>query len=139
MIDPELVARKAGLIEKDLIVLGEALKKQATPQLDAPAQALFERLLERMIGRMIDINFHLITESGRPAPKDYHESFVELGRMSILEPTFAKHISVSAGLRNRIAHEYDEIDPAKLLEAARDAVKDIPNYLKQVLEHTSST
>jgi hypothetical protein len=28
-----------------------------------------------MIGRMIDINYHLITEAGHAPPRDYDESF----------------------------------------------------------------
>lgn len=38
-------------------------------------QAVVERLLERMIGRMIDVNYHLITEGGQPPPPDYHGPF----------------------------------------------------------------
>ena len=135
MIDPQLVVRKAGLIEKDLLALSESIGKPgAGATMDVLTQAQVERLLERMIGRMIDINFHLITESDRPAPKDYHESFLELGRMGILDPPFAKRISSAAGLRNRIAHEYDELLPDKLLDAAKTALSDIPHYLKQALK-----
>lgn len=135
MMDPELIVRKTSLIEKDLVTLKTVLEKlSGKTVLDVGEQAQVERLLERMIGRMIDINFHLITEKGRPAPKDYHESFMELGRMGILDGSFSKKISYAAGLRNRIAHEYDDIDAGKLLEAARSALKDIPEYLKQILK-----
>lgn len=138
MIDPQLVVRKAGLIEKDLLALLESIEKlKPGAPLDVLSQAQVERLLERMIGRMIDINFHLITEGGRPAPKDYHESFLELGRSGTLDHSFAARISSAAGLRNRIAHEYDEILPDKLLAAAKAALSDIPQYLKQVLNKVS--
>lgn len=138
MTDPELIARKASLIEKDLLTLKGVLEKLGDKAvLDVGEQAQVERLLERMIGRMIDTNFHLITEKGRPAPKDYHESFMELGRMKILDGEFSKKISYAAGLRNRIAHEYDEIDAEKLLDGARSALKDIPEYLKQILKQAS--
>jgi uncharacterized protein YutE (UPF0331/DUF86 family) len=53
--------------------------------------------------------------------------------MGILEPAFASKVASSAGLRNRIVHEYDEIDPAKVFEAIQAALSDLPTYLKAVL------
>lgn len=85
-----------------------------------------------MIDRMIDINYHLLTESGEPPPRDYYDSFTELGRIGLLPAEFAKRIAGCAGLRNRIAHDYEEIDPAKVHEALQTAVVDIPDYLRHV-------
>jgi len=79
-------------------------------------EVLAERFLERLIGRMIDINYHRITESGHPPPKDYDESFLHLGRLDILPPDLARRIAACAGLRNWIVHEYDDIDPARVYE-----------------------
>ena len=88
--------------------------------------------LERIIGRIIDINFHLITAGGGAPPSDYYASFVELGRLGVLEPAFAQRLAPSAGLRNRLVHEYDEVDPVKLHEACRAATVDVPRYLRSV-------
>ena len=81
---------------------------------------------------MIDVNYHLITGLGHPPPKDYHESFVTLGTIKILSVEFARALGSAAGLRNRIVHEYDEIDPQKLHEALLMAIKQIPMYLDAV-------
>ena len=81
-----------------------------------------------MISRMIDINYHVITGSGHPPPRDYYDSFTELGKMGILEPEVASGIARAAGLRNRIVHEYDEIEPEKVFEAIRSALADLPVY-----------
>ena len=110
MIDRELVIRKLALITG-------------------------ERLLERMIGRMIDINFHLIVETGHPPPSDYYESYVRLGTLQVLPPDFARRLAPCAGLQNRIVHEYDEIDAAKVYEALHAAVKDIPEYLRHIQQY----
>jgi hypothetical protein len=37
-----------------------------------------------LITRMIDINCHLITATGHPPPSDYHASFLNLARISII-------------------------------------------------------
>jgi uncharacterized protein YutE (UPF0331/DUF86 family) len=88
-----------------------------------------------MIGRMIDINYHLITDAGHAPPRDYYDSFTQLAKLRILAPAFASRIAASAGLRNRLVHEYDEIDPRRVYEGLQVAVRDIPEYLRRIHEH----
>ena len=138
MIDPELVTRKIVLITADLDALVPIAAKRLDEYLANPTdEVLAERYLERIIGRMIDINYHLVTESGFPPPRDYYDSFAELAKLRVLPPDFASRIAVCAGLRNRIAHEYDEIDPARVHEALQAAVTDIPAYLRYVDRYLS--
>jgi uncharacterized protein YutE (UPF0331/DUF86 family) len=133
MIDTELITRKMVLILKDL---GEMEALGAEPRdvflSSRISVAAAERYLERLIGRMIDINFHAITGSGNPPPPDYYQSFVELGRMGILDGPFAHRIASAAGLRNRIVQDYEEIDEAKIYDALRATLHDVPAYLRQV-------
>jgi uncharacterized protein YutE (UPF0331/DUF86 family) len=140
MIDRELVTRKLALITGDLNELGALAGKSLDEYLTSVRDELVaERLLERMIGRMIDINYHLITETGHPPPTDYYESFVRLGTLQVLPPDFARRIAACAGLRNRIVHEYDEIDPAKVYEALQAAVNDIPDYLRHIHQYVEKS
>jgi len=133
MIDRELIIRKISLVLRDLKPLTDLSGYSIESYLASPInEVLAERYLERMIGRMIDINYHLVTESGHPPPKDYHESFQMLGTMGILPGDFSREIALSAGLRNRIVHEYDEIDASKVYEAMKVAVQQIPSYLNHV-------
>ncbi|MEK6630641.1 MAG: HepT-like ribonuclease domain-containing protein [Acidobacteriota bacterium] len=133
MIDAELVNRKLLLIAKDV----EALQGLADMTLDVFRESsinavLAERYIERAVGRMIDINYHLLTESGQAPPPDYYQSFLQLAAIGVYAPQFAQRIASCAGLRNRIAHEYDDIDPRKLFDAVRQAVHDVPEYLGHV-------
>jgi uncharacterized protein YutE (UPF0331/DUF86 family) len=133
MIDPALIRRKMSLILQDLPRLTMLSRLSLNDYLaDAANEALAERYLERTIGRMIDINFHLITELGHAPPKDYHESFARLGAIGVMPAAFAKDLAVAAGLRNRIVHEYDEIDAGKIHEALSVSVRTIPIYLDHV-------
>lgn len=133
MIDRELVTRKLVLIAEDLPAAEELARQPLEAYLASPtSEVLAERYLERMIGRMIDVNYHLLTESGEPPPRDYFQSFVDLGRLGVLEPAFARRIAACAGLRNRLVHEYDALDPAKVHAALNTAVADLPEYLAAV-------
>ena len=139
MIDPELVTRKMLLITADLRALEPLSRRPLEDYLaHATDEILVERYLERIIGRMIDINYHLITEAGHPPPRDYFESFTQLARIAVLPAAFAKQIAASAGLRNRLVHEYDEIDPEHVYSGLLAAVRDVPEYLQHVERHLKS-
>jgi uncharacterized protein YutE (UPF0331/DUF86 family) len=137
-VDPELVTRKLLLVARDLDMLS-AIHARGTDAywVNAVDQAVAERHLERMIGRMIDINYHLLTESGHAPPSDYHASFLELATLGVLDPSFARRIAASAGLRNRIVHEYEALDHARVFEALSSALTDIPVYVAAVERYLS--
>jgi len=136
MIDTILVVRKINLISQDLDELLPISRKDLNEYLSSRIdEILAERYLERMIGRMIDINYHLITESGHPPPADYFQSFAQLGKLGILPPALAQQIAACAGLRNRIVHEYDEIEPRRVYEGLQAAVRDIPQYLAHIHQY----
>ncbi len=132
-VDPALVTRKLMLIASDV----EALRPIAARGIEAYVgaridQAVVERYLERAIGRMIDVNFHIITGTGQPPPTDYHASFLRLADVGVLDANFARQIARAAGLRNRLVHEYDEVDPRRVFEGLEAALRDVPVYLARV-------
>jgi len=133
LIDRELVTRKMVLITEDLRrleVLGlKSREEYLASEID---EALAERYLERMIGRMIDVNYHLLTESGEAPPRDYHECFVALSRLGVLAGDFARRLAPCAGLRNRIVHAYDDLDAGRVYDSLRDALADVPAYLSGI-------
>jgi uncharacterized protein YutE (UPF0331/DUF86 family) len=133
VIDRELVFRKMARIAADLTALENLAGKPREDYLSSEYDELVaERLLERVVGRMIDINFHLIVEAGDAPPTNYHASFEILGNKAIVPEKFARRLAASAGLRNRIVHDYDDIDPAKVYDALQLATKDVPEYLSHV-------
>ena len=133
MIDRELVTRKMILVTEDLRRLESLAAKGRNEYLASETdEALAERYLERMIGRMIDVNFHLLTESGEAPPRDYYESFLALARIGVVDPVFARRLAPCAGLRNRIVHEYDAIDAGRVYDALGSALTDVPGYLAKV-------
>jgi uncharacterized protein YutE (UPF0331/DUF86 family) len=136
VVDRELVTRKMVLIAADLRALEPIAHRPLDDYLaSATDEVLAERYLERIIGRMIDINYHLITEAGDPPPRDYFESFTQLARIDVVPATFAKEIAASAGLRNRLIHEYEELDPERVHAAVQAALRDVPTCLRHVEQY----
>jgi len=91
-----------------------------------------ERILQEIIEAAVDINAHILVESGRAAPDDLFTSFISLGDLGVLDPDFASSIAPSAGLRNRLVHEYDAIDDALVLAAVALAVEQYPVYVARI-------
>ena len=138
-VDRELVTRKLLLIARDLEAIAPFAAKPISAFLESRIdQAVVERLLERMIGRMIDVNYHLITENGQPPPSDYHTSFLRLAELGVVDAAFAQRIARCAGLRNRLVHEYEEIDPQRLFESLQAARADIVVYMRHVEAYVDS-
>ncbi len=136
MIDPALVDRKALLITRDLAALAPLARQPLAEYLADPRDELVaERLLERLIGRMIDINYHLLTETDHPPPADYYVSFTQLAALGVYDAEFGRRIAACTGLRNRIVHEYDEVDPRRVHEALGTAIQDVSAYLRAVEDY----
>jgi len=140
MVDRDLITRKIALILDDLRAVAPIAQKPVDQYVaSATDEIVAERYLERIIGRMIDINYHLITEAGHAPPRDYYDSFTQLAKLRILPPAFASQMAACAGLRNRLVHEYDEIDPRRVYEGLQAAVRDVPEYLRRVHEHLENS
>lgn len=132
-IDKLLVTRKISLILEDLKDLESLSRLSRTEYLSNRIhQLVAERLLERIVGRMIDINYHLIAEQAGLPPKDFYESFTKLGSLGILSRELASDLAPAAGLRNRLAHEYNEIDHQRVYDAVGRTLAQVPRYLEAV-------
>jgi uncharacterized protein YutE (UPF0331/DUF86 family) len=140
MIDRELVTRKMVLIAEDLRRIQALAARSREEYLASEAdETLAERYLERMIGRMIDVNYHVLTESGEAPPRDYFESFTALSRIGALPADFAARLAPCAGLRNRIVHAYDDLDPGRVYDALTAALADVPEYLAAIRRFLRTT
>lgn len=134
-LDTRLITRKARLIEQDLRMLKEEKPTSLSVyQESVDAQLKVERLLEKIIGRLIDINYHILSEVYKTVPKDYYESFILMGEKGEVGRQLAAKLAVSSGLRNVLAHEYDEIDHKQVYKSISIALKQIPLYLRRILE-----
>jgi uncharacterized protein YutE (UPF0331/DUF86 family) len=139
-VDPALVTRKLLLIAADSTPSVPWRARASTRMWGtSSSRAFVERYLERLIGRMIDVNYHVLTGTGQPPPSCYFVSFVRLGDVGALEPAFSREIARAAGLHNRIVHEYDGLDPVRVFDALTGALRDIPRYLDQVNAYLKRT
>jgi uncharacterized protein YutE (UPF0331/DUF86 family) len=137
MLNKDFIFRKIKLIQEDLARL-EPLGHLAFNELakDSVSYAATERMLERIVTRAIDLNRHVIAELGvgNEKVRTYEETFSALAVLGVYPPDFAALIAPSAGLRNILVHEYDEIDPKKVYVSVGKALEQYSRYCDFLLK-----
>ena len=135
-IDAAIVRRKLGHIMAAL----EALRPLARLTREEYRAQLYERkaaerFLHEAIEAALDINAHLIAETGAPVPDDYCGGFVAMGDLGIFSPELAQRLAPSAGLRNRLVHEYETLDDDRVLAAIGALPEQYPRYIQAIEAH----
>jgi uncharacterized protein YutE (UPF0331/DUF86 family) len=137
-IDAEIMHAKLSVIQENLKALDPIKEMKKDEYLrDIYKRKATERLLQELIEAAIDINVHMIVESGHAPPEDYYQSFIRAGELGMFSLDLAEKLAPSAGLRNRLVHEYDRIDHSIILEAVALAEELYSRYLKEVYSFIS--
>src|SRR5713101_6421506 len=121
----------------------DALRPLARLSLDEYRARLYERkaaerLLQEAIEAALDVNAHVIAEAGAAVPDDYYGGFVKLGDLGVLARDLALSLAPSAGLRNRLVHEYEGLDDGKVLASIRVLLDLYPRYIQGIERHLGS-
>ena len=136
-IDIHFIRRKIKLIQEDLSEL-DSLAHYSFDEIskDHIKYLAVERLLEKIIMRAIDINQHMIAELGRgdERVRSYEDTFFILSELGIYGEEFAKQIAPSAGLRNRLVHEYNNTRQDIIYKSVSEAVKQYVKYCDSILK-----
>ncbi len=137
-LDADLVRRKIATIVRNL----GALEQVDGIPLEAYRGDLYrkkgtERLLQETIEAAVDTNLHLLRATGATTPTDYYESFISLGQAGVISPDLAERLAPAAGLRNRLVHEYDDIDDEIVLRAVSEARQSLLEYVAAVESHVT--
>ncbi len=137
-IEIEIVQRKLAIIIENLKTL-EPIKGMKPDEYlqDVYKRKATERLLQELIEAAIDINIHMIVAAGHTVPDDYYESFIRAGELKIISADIAQKLAPSAGLRNRLVHEYDRLDHSMVLKAVNMAEEVFPQYIKAINNYLS--
>ncbi len=133
-LDVAIVHRKLRRIRANVDALQNAVASIEIERFraDELRRRAVERLLQETIDAAVDVNNHLLRGMSRTPAEDYYSSFIELGRAGVLEPSLATALAPAAGLRNRIVHEYEELDDAIVLQAAQSKPAILTEYVAAI-------
>jgi uncharacterized protein YutE (UPF0331/DUF86 family) len=136
MLNKDFLYRKLTLIQKDLGAL-ETLGEYSFDDFfqDQVVYAAAERYLERIVTRALDMNRHIIAAIGKGTEdvSRYSYTFLRLADLGIYPLAFAEQISQSAGMRNTLVHDYDNVSPRIVYDSVHDALRQYPEYCQYLL------
>jgi uncharacterized protein YutE (UPF0331/DUF86 family) len=135
-VEVEIIKRKLSIMIENLKAL-EPMKNMERDEYerDLYKRKATERLLQELIESAIDINTHLIVGTGHTVPDDYYKSFIKAGELKIISSELAEKLAPSAGLRNRLVHEYDRLEHSMVLKAVKMAEELYPIYIKKINDY----
>lgn len=91
-----------------------------------------ERDIELIVEFANDVNGLIIVGSGEPPPADYFSSFTKMGQLGVLHKDFAQPLAHTAGIRNRLVHEYETVIDQLVYAGAQTIVRYFRQYVELV-------
>lgn len=137
MLDKEFVKNKIKFIQQELVLL-EKYKGCSLQEIvsDYIKHSVVERILERVINDALDINQHIIAESGKiEVPNDYRDTFLALPKIKIMPEKFTKEIAMSVGLRNILVHNYRKLNEEIFYNSIKTCLRDYTKYCDYILQY----
>ena len=132
-----MIQRKVNIILERLAQLGKIVPKDQQNYLSADftVQKATEKILQELVEAACDINTHILVEEGKNPPEEYRKSFLLLGEYGLLPLALMEALAPAGGLRNVLVHLYENLDNAKVHEAARKAQDLFPRYIQAVTQY----
>jgi len=138
MLDKNFITRKIKLIQEEIAKVEESSNYTFEEiKNDFLKRYSVERTLEKIIMRAIDINQHIIVENavGYETIRSYEDTFYILTKLNVYPEVFSKQIAPSAGLRNRLVHEYNDTKDEIIYNSVADAITQYTEYCNYILKY----
>jgi len=84
------------------------------------------------IQECIDLAAHWVADEGLAPPADAASTFDVLAERGVIAPETSDGLRAAAGLRNRIAHGYGDLDHDRMQAEAKEGVKTLREFLVAV-------
>jgi uncharacterized protein YutE (UPF0331/DUF86 family) len=134
LIDKSLVLRKIERIDAYL----KQVRQKRDPgfevfrkNIDLQSIVLFN--LIQSIQACVDIGAHIISDSEWGVPGSQSDIFEILAQHKIISKQLSQGMIKMVGFRNRIVHEYEEIDLRIVYDVWQKNSKDVDKYCKSVV------
>ncbi|MBW2701445.1 MAG: DUF86 domain-containing protein [Deltaproteobacteria bacterium] len=132
-LEKDILLRKSNRIRQNLAALQEIAEKGIDSyRRNFLHKKAAERLLQEIVEAAIDINLHVLASEHSKQPEDYYESFILMGEMGMLPEELAKRLAPAAGLRNRLVHQYDDLDDAIVFDSINESLIVMPKFLEAI-------
>ncbi|MDH5596478.1 MAG: DUF86 domain-containing protein [Candidatus Peregrinibacteria bacterium] len=94
-----------------------------------------QKKAEEVIETAIALNQNILYDDFNHMTKSYYDSFIDLDRLKVMSEEELKKLAGTAGFRNRLAHEYVELDPQITVKSMELLLKLYPPYIKAMMKY----
>ncbi len=92
-----------------------------------------ERHFEKIMEACTDIAFLIVRDKGLEMPEDEDSIFYVLAKKNFISSDLAEKLRSAKGMRNILAHQYGEIDDAKIFNSIEQELeKDINEFIEKI-------
>lgn len=98
---------------------------------DRRRQRAVERVCQVIIECAIDANALLINSSDKAPPASAREGFRSVHELGVIDDEVLRRFEVTyVGFRNRVVHDYEQLDNAIVFRTAQRLSQDAPRYMQ---------
>jgi uncharacterized protein YutE (UPF0331/DUF86 family) len=108
--------------------------ENGTEDYDIIISAIY-RKAEEIVETAIKINNEILL-SQNIISDSYFESFTNLKKINLLNEKKLLALAKTAGFRNRLAHEYMDLNENLAIDAIKKILKNYPEYLEKLINYT---
>jgi uncharacterized protein YutE (UPF0331/DUF86 family) len=136
MVKPEYIITMLKTIEQNYIELYRHRNAGAKEiAKNKSLQWSIERGLQVTIQAILDIGSHILAEKKVNGWKTCKEIPIKLNERGIITKALANKISLMAGLRNILVHEYLEIEPKEISNILKNNLEDFKIFVVQIRKY----
>ncbi len=139
MVNQEIITRLFSLLNR---YLGELKAEQQITWVDFSKDVKIKRFIERTLQMVIEVCFdagnHIISDEGWPEAETNREIFIRLNEKRVISNSLLEDLLQMSSFRNRIVHDYLDIDPEIVFGILKDHLKDFESYISEILKWIES-
>ena len=134
MIDPDVIAGKAGIVARCLDRIHTVTQGNPSAISTFDTEDVVVLNLQRAIQACMDMMMHVVTEENLGMPATMGDGFVALAGTGLIDRSLAAELKKMVGFRNIAVHEYDEIDPEMLKGILTHHLTDLDQFASTMIQ-----
>lgn len=135
MTDKNLATKKLTYIVDALKELKEALEHYHN---DKENERFYyyaaQKKAEEIVESAISVNQMILMEKLNMQSDNYYKSFTDLEPLEIFTASELEELAKTTGFRNRLAHEYVNLDPNITVKSMKKILNIYPGYIKKIAD-----
>lgn len=137
-MDEEIIIKRLDYMREKLKDLDQDLNNyesfSSKKNLLKTIRGAIERWCEEIVESAVTINNELLSSINK-VPDSYYKSFIELESLNIFNEKDLEKLASTAGYRNRLAHDYMNIDPEISINSAKNILNIYKKYIKEIYSY----